>query len=378
MNPAPPVTRTRTRMTVSRGDRRRPPRAGRAWRPPVGARRASPPATGRSSSTTARPTARASSPPTLGATVVREPRPGFGAACFAGLTAADRDVVCFMDCDASMDPGELPAVAGPVLSGEADLVLGARRAVPRRRPLHARLGNRAVVRGLGVRDLGPMRAARRDGAAGARHRGPALRLAAGDGRPRPPRRLADRRDRGRLPAARGPLEGDRHACAGPLRAVRDMRAVLAAMSATVIVIAKAPVPGRSKTRLTPPCTPGRPPRSPRRRWPTRSPRSPPAAPTRRVLALDGAPGDWLPDGFEVVPQRGDGLGERLAAAFADTAERRLPGRHGHAPAHARAARRRPRRALRPRPRRRRRLVGPRPPVRIRGQSPESRLRRASR
>ena len=39
--------------------------------------------------------------------------------------------------------------------------------------------------------------------------------------------------------------------------------------------------------------------------------------TRRVLALDGAPGDWLPAGFRVFGQRGGGLDERLAAAFAD-------------------------------------------------------------
>jgi uncharacterized protein len=38
---------------------------------------------------------------------------------------------------------------------------------------------------------------------------------------------------------------------------------------------------------------------------------------RRMLALDGAPGDWLPAGFRVIGQRGDGLDERLAAAFAD-------------------------------------------------------------
>src|SRR5687767_13509594 len=49
----------------------------------------------------------------LGATVVREERRGFGAACHAGLTAATSDVVCFMDCDASFDPRDLPAVAGP-------------------------------------------------------------------------------------------------------------------------------------------------------------------------------------------------------------------------------------------------------------------------
>ena len=38
---------------------------------------------------------------------------------------------------------------------------------------------------------------------------------------------------------------------------------------------------------------------------------------RRVLVLDGAPGPWIPRGFEVLPQRGDGLAARLSAAFAD-------------------------------------------------------------
>ncbi|MDA0184421.1 DUF2064 domain-containing protein [Solirubrobacter phytolaccae] len=42
--------------------------------------------------------------------------------------------------------------------------------------------------------------------------------------------------------------------------------------------------------------------------------------TRRVIVLDGDPGPWLPPGFEVIPQRGDGLEERLAAAFDDVAD----------------------------------------------------------
>ncbi|WP_269809375.1 glycosyltransferase family 2 protein, partial [Streptomyces triticisoli] len=42
-----------------------------------------------------------------GATVVHEPRRGFGAACHAGLTAATADVVCFCDGDASLDPSLL-------------------------------------------------------------------------------------------------------------------------------------------------------------------------------------------------------------------------------------------------------------------------------
>lgn len=103
-----------------------------------------------------------------GATVVDEPQRGFGAACFAGLTAARSDVVCFMDADASMDPRQLERVAGPVLAGDADLVLGARRPTsPRAWPLHARLANRVLASelrrrtGARLRDLGPMRAAHR-------------------------------------------------------------------------------------------------------------------------------------------------------------------------------------------------------------------------
>ena len=105
----------------------------------------------------------------LGARVVREPTPGFGAACFAGLSAAEADVVCFMDCDASFDPRELGRVTDPVAHGTADLVLGARRPAPGAAwPVHARLANGMLAlelrRRAGVRitDIGPMRAARRE------------------------------------------------------------------------------------------------------------------------------------------------------------------------------------------------------------------------
>ncbi|MGH9267553.1 MAG: glycosyltransferase family 2 protein, partial [Acidimicrobiales bacterium] len=77
----------------------------------------------------------------LGARVVGEPQPGFGAACFAGLQAASGELVCFMDCDGSLDPQALPSVAGPVASGAADLVLGRRRPEPGAWPVHARLLN---------------------------------------------------------------------------------------------------------------------------------------------------------------------------------------------------------------------------------------------
>jgi glycosyltransferase involved in cell wall biosynthesis len=102
-----------------------------------------------------------------GAEVVLEERRGFGAACFAGLQAATAEVVCFMDCDASLDPAALPSVTAPVLRGEADLMMGRRRPEPGAWPLHARIANRALAielrrrTGVGLSDLGPMRAARR-------------------------------------------------------------------------------------------------------------------------------------------------------------------------------------------------------------------------
>ena len=106
----------------------------------------------------------------LGALVIHEPVPGFGSACWAGLEAATDDVVCFCDADGSLDPSDLPLVAEPVLRGNADLVLAARRPVAKGAwPAHARLANRALAwelrrrTGLQLSDLGPMRAVRREG-----------------------------------------------------------------------------------------------------------------------------------------------------------------------------------------------------------------------
>ncbi|MEV6806367.1 glycosyltransferase family 2 protein [Streptomyces sp. NPDC051132] len=105
----------------------------------------------------------------LGATVVHEPRRGFGAACHAGLAAATADVVCFCDCDASLDPALLVPFVREVRDGDADLVLGRRRPVRRGAwPVRARAGNAALTRllrrrtGLRLHDLGPLRAARRE------------------------------------------------------------------------------------------------------------------------------------------------------------------------------------------------------------------------
>lgn len=103
-----------------------------------------------------------------GATVVTCELRGYGAACHAGLEAAESDVVAFMDADASLDPQQLTRVTAPVQSGRIDLMLGRRRPVSRGAwPWHLRLANaelsRRIRRRTGVRlsDLGPMRAARR-------------------------------------------------------------------------------------------------------------------------------------------------------------------------------------------------------------------------
>ncbi|MFG3137311.1 glycosyltransferase family 2 protein [Streptomyces sp. NPDC048211] len=104
----------------------------------------------------------------LGATVVHEPRRGFGAACHAGLLASEAEFVCFCDCDGSLDPGLLTGFVRRIADGESDLLLGRRRPEGHGAwPLHARLGNAALARmvrrrtGLRLHDLGPMRAARR-------------------------------------------------------------------------------------------------------------------------------------------------------------------------------------------------------------------------
>jgi glycosyltransferase involved in cell wall biosynthesis len=170
----------------------------------------------------------------LGATVLVERRQGFGAACWAGLQAAAPadGVVCFMDGDGSLDPAELPRVAGPVLAGNADLVLGARRPAGWGAwPPHARIANAVLSRqlrrrnGLRLRDLGPMRAA---------HCQPLRALDLRDRRSGWPLemvlaaaaagwRIAE------VPVSYGPRRGRSKVSGtlrGGLRAVRDMRSVL--------------------------------------------------------------------------------------------------------------------------------------------------------
>jgi glycosyltransferase involved in cell wall biosynthesis len=169
----------------------------------------------------------------LGAVVVDEPRRGFGSACFAGLSRAETEIVCFMDCDATMDPCHLPSITAPIEEGSADLVLGARRPDRGAWPLHARAANRWLAReirrrsGALLTDLGPMRAARRTALLGLdlrdRRSGWPLEMvlaASADGwvieqRPVP---YSRRTGRSKVTGTVG----------GTLRAVKDMRAQLRA------------------------------------------------------------------------------------------------------------------------------------------------------
>ncbi len=113
-----------------------------------------------------------------GATVVEEPRAGYGRACLRALehvrSEVDppwgaQDVVCFLDADYSDYPEELPRVVGPVKRGEADFVIGSRILGGASRAAllpQAWFGNRLacflmrVLFGVRATDLGPFRAIR--------------------------------------------------------------------------------------------------------------------------------------------------------------------------------------------------------------------------
>lgn len=88
---------------------------------------------------------------------------------------------------------------------------------------------------------------------------------------------------------------------------------------TVLVIAKEPVPGRVKTRLTPPYTPYEAAQLAEAALHDTLQAVCAMPARRRVVVLDGRPGSWLPAGFDIRPQCAGGLDERLAAAFADSA-----------------------------------------------------------
>jgi hypothetical protein len=109
-----------------------------------------------------------------GATVLRETRRGYGQACMAGIEyveARGTDIVVFLDGDYSDHPHEMAELVRPILTDEADLVIGSRFLGNRERGAmlpQAVLGNRlacALMSRLwsaSYTDLGPFRAIRLD------------------------------------------------------------------------------------------------------------------------------------------------------------------------------------------------------------------------
>ncbi|CAN5189320.1 glycosyltransferase family 2 protein [soil metagenome] len=108
----------------------------------------------------------------LGAEVISEPVRGFGQACWAGVLAAEGSrVVAFMDADATLSWEDLRRVVAPVVEGRADLVLGRRARnlrQPGAMPRHVAVANAVLawqcrrLAGVGVHDVGPLRAVDRD------------------------------------------------------------------------------------------------------------------------------------------------------------------------------------------------------------------------
>lgn len=105
----------------------------------------------------------------LGARVVSESTPGYGAAIHSGLLAATNTYVAFMDGDGSFDPTEILPLLAEVREGRADIAVGRRRPVARGVwPWHARAGNALIVAWLRRRihldahDIAPMRVCRRE------------------------------------------------------------------------------------------------------------------------------------------------------------------------------------------------------------------------
>lgn len=108
-----------------------------------------------------------------GAEVIVESRRGYGAAVHAGLSAATADIVVVSDADGTIDPAQFEALVAPVRAGMAELTIGLRKpTVSSAWPLSSRVANRVLagmlrrLTGTSIRDLGPVRAARREGLLG--------------------------------------------------------------------------------------------------------------------------------------------------------------------------------------------------------------------
>jgi glycosyltransferase A (GT-A) superfamily protein (DUF2064 family)/molybdopterin-guanine dinucleotide biosynthesis protein A len=195
-----------------------------------------------------------------GAEVVHEPCRGYGRACLSGaeaaLAAEGHELIVFLDGDGSCNPSDLPRLIAA--AQEADVVLGRRELAPGALPWHARAGNQlvaAVLRarsGRPVRDLPPFKAVRRDALellhlddtgygwtaqlVGRALGHPALRVVEETVRFEP--RL------GGVSKVSGRLRPSLHAGRAMLE-----RAWSARSRGALVLMAKAPVPGHSKTRL---------------------------------------------------------------------------------------------------------------------------------
>ena len=223
-----------------------------------------------------------------GARVLSEPLRGYGRACARGVSEAHGEIVVFLDADGANDPRDIRALVAPIAEGIADLVLGSRlgpgRAAAARSaamPAHQRLGNRLaallirVRHGVPVTDLSPFRAVRR---------AMLLALPIEDLTFGWPTEMILHAARARwriieVPVSCRPRSGGRSKVSGTihgatLAAVHILGAILGPAgvggpkavggpkpgtptrgASVVVVMAKRPVPGKTKTRLCPPLTP---------------------------------------------------------------------------------------------------------------------------
>jgi len=223
-----------------------------------------------------------------GALVLSETLRGYGRACARGVSEAHGDIVVFLDADGANDPRDIRALVAPIAEGIADLVLGSRLGPVRAAavlsaamPFHQRLGNRVAARlvrirhGVPVTDLSPFRAVRRP---------MLLALPIEDLTFGWPTEMIVRAARSgwriiEVPVSCRPRSGGRSKVSGTLRgatlaAVHVLGAILgpariggpkavgsperaapARGAHVVVVMAKRPVPGKTKTRLCPPLTP---------------------------------------------------------------------------------------------------------------------------
>ena len=108
----------------------------------------------------------------LGATVLREPVPGYGRACLKGIDYLKRstprpDIVVFLDADHSDYPEQMRMLVKPIVDGDADFVIGSRSLGRREKgsmTVQQLFGNWLATRLLTMlynarfTDLGPFRA----------------------------------------------------------------------------------------------------------------------------------------------------------------------------------------------------------------------------